>query len=412
MYLTSEEEKMLKGEYGEPIRKAMEILVTLGDINNAERLIKIKSVHIAGLSYKTHGDAGLKYIEDLAKANVSVQVLTTLNVIGVDRVKWKKLGLPKDWAIKQLRILKAYEKIGCTSSCSCTPYYHGIIPRFGEHIAWAESSAVVFTNSYLGARDNREGGISALASALTGRTPLYGLHLKQNRLGNYLIEVNTELEGIHDFGALGYFIGKIVGKSIPVFQGLPKDTSTESLVALGAALASSGAVPMYHAVGITPEAPTVEEAFNGEKPQDRIKIGRGEIKRAYEELTSASNDEVDYVAIGCPHSSLKQIKEVAELICGEKVHKDTTLWIHTSIPTKALAEKLGYVRVIEKAGGIVTSDMCTVLSCIEALGFNTAATNSAKLAFYAPQSNKLKVWYGGIKKCIDAAIKGKWEGKQ
>lgn len=409
MYLTTEEEKMLRGEYGEPIRKAMEILTALGDINNAERLIEIKSAHIAGLSYKTHGDAGLKYAEDMVKAHASVRVLTTLNVLGVDRVRWRKMGLPEDWSKKQLKILKAYEKMGCIASCSCTPYYHGIIPRFREHIAWAESSAVVFANSFLGARDNREGGISALASALTGRTPLYGYHIKENRYGDYLIEVNVEIEGVHDFSALGYFVGKLVGNAVPVFQGLPKDAPIECWVALGAALASSGAVAIYHAIGVTPEAPTVEEAFGGEKPKDRIEIGMEEIKRAYEELTSANDDKVDYVAIGCPHCSLRQIKEVAELLRGKKVHKDTRLWVHTSWPIRALTEKLGYVRIIEKAGGIVTSDMCTVLGCVEALNLNTAATNSAKLAFYAPGSNKLKVWFGSVKECVNAAIKGKWE---
>lgn len=409
MYLTKEEEAMYNGEYGEAISKSMKILVTLGEINDAERLIPINSAHIAGLSYKTHGDAGIRYLEDLVKAGATVKTFTTLNVIGVDRERWKELGLPKDWAIKQLRILELYEVMGCIGSCSCTPYYHSVFPRFGEHVAWAESSAIAFINSVIGARTNREGGPSALAAALTGRTPLYGYHLDENRVGTDLVQVNAELEGIHDFGALGYYIGKIVGSRRPVFEGLSKETlTTENLVALGAALASSGAVALYHIVGVTPEAPTLEKAFNGERPSEYIKITKKEIKEAYEQLTSASSEDVDYVAIGCPHCSLRQIREVAELLKGGKIHRNTRLFIHTSVPIKALAEKAGYVRIIENAGGIVTTDMCTVLSCVEALGLKTVATNSAKLAFYAPGSNGLKVWYGSIRECIAAAINGRW----
>lgn len=409
MYLSKKEEKMYAGEYGEPIRKAMEILVAIGDTYDAEHFIKIKKAHIAGLSYKTHGDAGLEYIKILNKENASVCIPTTLNVIGVDRFRWKKLGLPEDWARKQLQILKAYENMGCIGSCSCTPYYHGVLPTFGEHIAWAESSAVVFSNSIIGARDNREGGPSALSTALTGRTPFYGYHLEENRFGHYLINVDEKLEDVHDFGALGVYLGRLIGDKIPVFQGLEKSASLGSLVALGAGLASSGSIAMYHAVGLTPEAKTLEKAFGGKKPMETIDIGKKEMKNACQSLTSASDGDVEFVALGCPHCSLQQIKQIATLLSGKEVHKDVKLWVYTSIPIRALAEKLGYVGLIEKAGGTVTSDMCTVLGCPEKLKFKTMATNSGKMAFYAPASNKLDVWYGSTEECIDAAVKGRWE---
>lgn len=409
MYLSKKEEKMYDGEYGEPIRKAMEILVAIGDTYDAENLVKIKKAHVAGLSYKTHGDAGLEYIKILNKEKASACIPTTLNVIGVDRFRWKKLGLPTDWARKQLQILKAYKNMGCIGSCSCTPYYHGSLPRFGEHIAWAESSAVVFSNSVIGARDNREGGPSALSAALTGRTPFHGYHLEENRFGHSLVKVDEKLADVHDFGALGVYLGKLVGEKVPVFQGLEKNVPLENLVALGAGLASSGSVAMYHAVGLTPEATTLEKAFGGEKPMESIDIGEKEMKNARESLTSASSKDVEFVALGCPHCSLLQIKQIATLLSGKKVHKDVKLWIYSSIPIRALAGKLGYLRIIEKAGGMLTTDMCTVLGCPETLGFTTVATNSAKMAFYAPASNKLDVWYGSTRECIDAAVKGKWE---
>lgn len=406
MKLTDREKRMLDGEFGRPVQMAMEMLVALGEIYGAEKMVPVKSCHVAGLSYKSHGDAGLEWVEDLAKTGAKVRVPTTLNVIGVDRTR--DLGLPTDWSSKQLRIENAYERLGCYGTSTCTPYYLGFIPHFGEHVSWAESSAVVFVNSVLGARDNREGGPSALAAALTGVTPHYGLHLDENRRGDYLVRVSVELNGVHEYGALGSYVGRIVGDKIPVFEGI-KSPTIEELVYLGAASASSGAVAMFHVVGVTPEAPSVEAAFGG-KRYEVIEFGPREMKRAIELLTSGKDRKVDYVAIGCPHCSLRQVREVAELLEGKKVHPDVVLWVHTSAAIRGIAKQLGYVDIIEKAGGIVTQDLCTILGCPEALGFKTLATNSPKMAFYAPGSNQMNAWYGSVEQCIRAAITGQWEG--
>jgi hypothetical protein len=296
--------------------------------------------------------------------------------------------------------------MGCYGTSTCVPYYCGFIPRYQEHIAWAESSAVVFVNSILGARDNREGGPSALASALTGRTPLYGLHLDENRRGDILFKVEARLNDIADYGALGSYVGRKIGNKIPVFDGI-KNPYLEELVYLGAALASSGGVAMFHIVGVTPEAPTVEAAFGG-KNYETVLITDKEIEEGKQKLTSAKDKKVDYVAIGCPHCSLRQIKEIAMLLENKKISKDVTLWVHTNVAIKSIASHLGYVKIIENAGGIMTQDLCTVLGNPEALGFKVLATNSAKMAFYAPGSNGLDVWYGNVQQCIDAAIKGYW----
>jgi predicted aconitase len=296
--------------------------------------------------------------------------------------------------------------MGCFGTSSCVPYYTGFVPRLNQHIAWAESSAVVFTNSVLGARDNREGGPSAFAAALTGRTPLYGLHLDENRKGDMLFKVTAELKDISDFGALGSYVGRIVGTGIPVFDGI-QNPYTEELVYLGAALASSGSVAMFHAVGVTPEAPTIEAAFGGKK-YDTIAITEKEIAAGKRLLTSAQDTKVDFVALGCPHFSLGQIKEAAMLLQGKKIAKDVVLWIHTNVAIKALATQLGYTKIIEAAGGVLTQDLCVVLSVPEALGFKTLATSSPKMAFYAPGGNQLKTWYGSVKECINAAVHGYW----
>ncbi len=405
MDLTDSEKGMRDGEKGEPVRMAMEILLALGKIYGAERLIPTQSAHVAGLSLKSHGLAGTEWAEDLANRGARVCIPTTMNVVGVDRSR--DFNFPKAWVTDQFRIETAYERMGCFGTSSCVPYYCGFVPRYQEHIAWSESSAVVFTNSVLGARDNREGGPSALASGLTGRTPLYGLHLNENRKGDVLFKVSAPLTNLADYGALGSYVGRMIGTRVPVFEGIQRP-AIEDLVYLGAALASSGGVAIFHAVGVTPEAPTVEAAFGGKK-YEVLEITAKEIAEGKEKLTSAKDRKVDYVAIGCPHCSLNQIKEVANLLKGRRVRKETTLWVHTNVAIKSLAKQLGYVQAIGEAGGVVTQDLCTILSNPEALGFKTLATNSPKMAFYAPGSNGFSVWYGGAEECIEAAVQGTWK---
>ena len=404
MYLTDTEKRMRDAEMGEPVRTAMEILMALGEIYGAEKLIPIQSAHVAGLSLKSHGLAGTGWAEDMANRGARVCIPTTMNVIGVDRSR--DLHLPQAWVKDQLRIEAAYERMGCLGISSCVPYYFGFVPRFQEHIAWAESSAVVFTNSVLGARDNREAGPSALASGLTGRTPLYGLHLEENRRGDVLIKVSVPLTNLADYGALGSYVGRIIGNRVPVFEKF-QEPSIEDLVYLGAGLASSGGVAMFHAVGVTPEAPTIESAFKGKK-YEVLEITAKELEEGKQKLTSAKDRKADYVAIGCPHCSLNQLKELATLLQGRRVNKETTLWVHTNVAIKSLAKQLGYVQVIEDAGAVVTQDLCTILGNPEALGFKTLATNSPKMAFYAPGSNGLDVWYGSVEQCIETALHGFW----
>lgn len=405
MRLTDQQKRMLNGELGEPVQVAMEMLNALGDIYGAEKLIPIKSAHCAGLSLKSHGIAGMEWVEDMARKGARVVVPTTMNVIGVDRSR--DLGLPAEWVEPQLRIQRGYEAMGCYGTSSCVPYYYSFLPRYGEHIAWAESSAVVYTNSVIGARDNREGGPSAWAAAITGFTPYYGLHLDENRRGDILFKVTAKLNGIADYGALGNYVGKMIGERIPVFDGLQNPT-TEELVYFGAALASAGGVAMFHAIGVTPEAPDIETVFKGRK-YEVLELGEKELQQGYANLTCGKSRQVDFVALGCPHCSLKQVREITELLEGKKVHDGVTLWIHTNAAVKGMAQQLGYAKIIEDAGGVLTQDLCVVLSNPEVLGFKTLATHSPKMAFYAPGGNGMDVWYGDEAHCIRAAITGVWE---
>ena len=252
MFLTKEEQEMCDGEYGETIRKSMDILVALGDIYGASGLVDITSAQVSGVSYKTIGDAGLEYLQDLARdGSGKATINASLNPPGTDLDNWEELGFPRDFAIKQNEIVDAYADLGISKTCTCTPYLVGNVPRYRDHVSWSESSAVAYVNSVIGARTNREGGPAALAAAIVGKTPLYGFHLDENRKANLVVNVSTELKGA-DFGALGYIIGKVVGGGVPYFK-LQNAPNNNNLKTLGAALASSGSVALYHMENITPE---------------------------------------------------------------------------------------------------------------------------------------------------------------
>ncbi len=406
MKLDDGDKKILDGAEGPARRMAMEMLVGLGKIYGAEKLIPVQSAHLAGLSLRSHGVAGMEWVEETAATGVKVKIPATMNVVGVDRSR--DLGLPAEWCAHQLRINDGYIKMGCYGTSSCTPYFYGFVPRYREHIAWAESSAVVFTNAFLGARDNREGGPSAFAAALVGKTPYYGFHLDENRRAHIKFRVTAPIRDLADIGAMGAYVGSMLGTRNPAFDGL-RPLAVEEHTYLSAALASSGGAAIYHIMGQTPDA--LVEGNNILAPGcEEAEIGINELEKGYERLTSNTDRTVDYVAVGCPHLTLNQVAEVAAMLDGRQVKKGVTVWIHTNTAVKGMARQLGYMQTIEKSGAVLTQDLCTILSIPEALGLSSLATNSAKMAFYAPGSNRLRTWYGSLRNCIDAAITGVWKG--
>ncbi|MCD6146608.1 MAG: aconitase X catalytic domain-containing protein [Thermoplasmata archaeon] len=390
MYLTKEQEKMLEGEEGEVVEKLMRLLVRLGDIYNADRMIPVGSVQVSGVSYKSIGDPGLEFLEDFASKGVKVKVLTYLNPAGMDLENWREIGIPADFAERQNRIISAFKKMGIVITATCTPYLAGNLPRFREHIAWSESSAVSFSNSVIGARTNREGGPSALAAAICGFTPNYGLHLDENRKPDFVIDVKADLSFNADFGAMGYFVGSAVKNKIPYFRGI-KEANTDNLKALGAAMAASGAVALYHVEGMTPEAGLMDT-----EGLEVIEFGNEELKETYEKLNTG--EEPDVVILGCPHASLREIAEVAKRVEGKTLKKP--LWICTSRAMKETAERMGLLDVIEKAGGKIVADTCMVVSPIENL-FKTTAVNSGKAAHYLPGFCKQKVVFANINDLLE-----------
>lgn len=392
MFLTKKEEQMCDGEFGETVRKSMDILVALGDIYGASKLVDITSAQVSGVSYKTIGEAGLEYLEDLAGDGLGVaSVNASLNPPGTDLDNWRELGFPEDFSVKQNKIVDAYAKLGISKTCTCTPYLVGNVPRFADHVSWSESSAVAYVNSVIGARTNREGGPAALAAAIVGKTPLYGFHLEQNRKANLVVNVTTELKGA-DFGALGYIIGKVVGSGVPYFK-LKNTPDNNDLKTLGAALASSGSVALYHMENVTPEY----KQADAEEVEDIMFISEKDILKTREDLTTTDR-EPDLICLGCPHASLEEIKRVANIVHGKTIKNE--LWICTSVSVKATADRMGYTKSIEQAGGNVVCDTCMVVAPIEDMGFEVIGVNSAKAANYVPSMCGLDVVYNDVENLI------------
>ncbi len=390
MELTAKEKEMLSGKEGNAVRQSMEILVALGEIFGAKRMIDVASVQVSGVSYHNLGEAGLDYLSDLAKDG-KVKVLTTLNPAGMDVENWKSLGIPADFAEKQKRVIDAFKRMGIVTTCTCTPYFVGNVPHFGESVAWGESSAVCYANSVLGLKTNREGGPSALAAALTGKTPEYGLHLEENRQAKVIVNVNARMENNTDFGALGYVIGKKIGKKIPLIKGITK-ASIEELKSFCASIATYGGTALFHMDGITPNKTRI--------PSERLSVSQSEIDNAKKELNDGG--EPDIYAIGCPHLSLKEVGEIAKMLEGKKVKKE--MWICVARPIKSIADTMGYSKTIEDSGAKFACDTCMVVAPIKGR-FKCLATDSAKGCFYGRGKNKFSVVFKTIPELIEEATR-------
>jgi predicted aconitase len=391
MYLTKEEERIYEGECGWAYQICMKILVRLGELFDATRLISISSAHVSGVSYKTLGDAPVEFLEALSAAGGKANVRATLNPQGFD-MDYLSQRLDADLCRKQLNVLKQFERMGFAQSLTCTPYYLEE-PSQDSHLAWAESSAVVYTNSVLGAWTNREGGPSALAAAIIRKTPDYGMHKVENRQPKVSIMLEAQLQNEMEFGALGNCLGKILEDKIPIIHGL-KDFSREDLKQLGAALASAGMVNMFH-----PNSASVKT-----DKLEKITIENEDIRRSIESLSTASKSKPDLIFIGCPHCSLTEIKKVACIMDSRKIKSGKELWICTSRFIKEKARN--YVQKIEQSGAHVITDTCAVVTWTENLGIKTIMTNSAKTAYYAPALNKAETVLAPLKECLNTALEG------
>ncbi|MBT3669053.1 MAG: DUF521 domain-containing protein [Chloroflexi bacterium] len=399
MKLNPQEKAMLDGKEGPATQKAMQILTTLGKIYGAEKLIPAKSVQIAGVSYDNLGEAGLSFLEEMATGGGKTRTITTLNPAGMDIENWEKLGISPEFARNQNRVLEAFSSMGVNTTCSCTPYLVGNNPNYGDNIAWSESSAVCYANSVIGARTNREGGPSALAAALTGKTPAYGYHIEENRKPTVSIKVNSSLEGTYHFGALGLAISKKLDqhtKKIPFITGI-SSANLEELKSFCASIATYAGAAIFHMQGITPEA------YLYDQPSQSLEINERDIDQAKLIISSKIEDEeIDFVSLGCPHLAINEIARIAEILKGKEVKKE--FWITTGRPTKKTADSLGYSKIIEASGAKFATDTCCVVAPIKGR-FKTLVTDSAKACYYGASKNNFKTLLLPFDDVVEAALK-------
>lgn len=424
MRLTDEERAMLDGRDGPAVQAAMDLLVRYGEALDAERLVETNNV-VASISATTpfmreyarrRGGMNGVFSEfsldsDQVVPIPKVRTFTSHVQLGFDPYNAERMGVDEQ-TVQFYRKGEAYiTGLGVQATNTCTPYQVGNLPTRGEHCAWMESSAVVYCNSVIGARTNTEGRESVGAAMLTGRIPYWGYHLDENRRGTHHVQLEVPVESTADWGLLGYWIGEQVLDKVPVVEGIGKLPNLARLKHFGAAASSSGGVEMYHLVGVTPEAPTVDLAFGGNTPVQHLRYGREQMLEAYTKLNITGRDtQVDYVMLGCPHYTIEQIWEAARLLEGRKVSPNCELWIFTPRAIKSLADRNGYTKIIEDAGGHLMTDSCSAMSRAAPKGTKVVALDSAKQAHYLPAILGVQAWFGSTEDCIDAACTGVWKG--
>ena len=409
MKLSKRGQDMLCGKLGAGAAKGMEILAALGRIHGARDTVPVDSVQVSGVSYGNIGEHGLAFLEEWAAMGSKAVVPATMNPGGADRRLWKSLGFSAAYIRKQERVIGALERLGIKPTLTCTPYHVGFAPKFGRHVAWAESSAVCFANSVLGARTNREGGPSAIAAALTGLTPRHTLHTDAGRLPTRVVDVRCPVKTAADAGALGYLIGKLAaadrGGGVPYITGAKPPESLERLSwlkALGAGMAASGSVGLFHLEGVTPEAKAHGSKLAKAAKQRCVIQSLATGRRAL----NSGKGRIDVVAVGCPHASPDDLARILGLLRGRKAK--IPFWIFTAEDVRKRAEKEGVAAELERCGAALLADTCMVVAPLKELGIRTLATDSAKAAFYLPSHHGARVYFGSLEENVEAAVRGWW----
>ncbi len=411
LQLTSKDHSLLAGEHGPAGRFAMSILVRMAEAFDAEGMIDISQAHIDSTVYQ--GEATLEFAERLAEMGARVAVPSTANVSGVDVDNWQDWEVPGEWAEKAYRQMQAYERMGCTPTWTCAPYQTAMRPSRGQQIAWGESNAIAFANSVIGARTERYPDLMDICAAITARVPARGLHLDSNRAGDVLlrlVDVPEALQRDDSFCAvLGYLMGKIAQERVPVIDGFTATPTEDDLKALGAGGASAGAVALFHLVGHTPEAPTLEDAFRGGEPTETHELTVADLRRARAELTTFDGNRVDVVALGSPHFSLEEFCHLAPLLDGRRCHPDVLFLVTTGRMMRALAEQAGLLGPLREFGAKITVDTCILTSPMLPSDVDTLMTNSAKYAYYSPGLLNTQVAFGSLEDCVRSEIAGQIE---
>lgn len=416
MILSKAEEDMLAGRQGPARKLALEGLIQLGNAYDAPRLIEIGYAHIhAGMALYLED---VELIEGLAAQNARMAVPASVNIANADTVNWKQTGAPEKLARLQQRAAGAHHKMGSACSFTCTPYWAGHWPTWNTHMTSIESTVTIFCNSVIGAKSNRDGYFSVYAG-ITGRYPLFGYHLDENRRGTILFDVAADIGGSTDFSCLGFHIGKIAGEGVPVVTGFKRRPSLDELDALGAGMATSGGVSLYIIPTVTPPFASVQQAFAPKLVPQALSVARADIDAVYEYFCTGRTDQVDIIHVGCPHASFEEMREYAELLRGRKVKDTVEFWVTTSRAVRRMAEEQELLKVLETAGAKVIADTCPIschfartVSPDPALGvvpppLRTVLVDSAKQAKYVRDMIQCDTLLAPTVRVVEAAISGR-----
>lgn len=405
--LSDADRDMLAGGAGPAAAWCLRMVIALAEVRGADRLLSVDSAHIDGCLY--HGRAGLDFAERLVELRGRVAVPTTLNVGSLDLRHPELVQADPETAAGARRLMDAYIALGCLPTWTCAPYQLTHRPAFGRHVAWAESNAIAFANSVLGARTDRYGDFLDIAAAITGRVPDAGLHRDANRAGT----VRLDLSGVPRallaedaaWGVLGHLAGRRAGSGVPVLTGTGEEVTEDQLKAFGAAAASSGGVGLFHVVGVTPEAPTLA-AVGGEK-LPAMPVGADDIRAMRDRLSTTRGATLDSVCLGTPHFSLAEFERLAGLLTeGVPIDPRVRVYVATSRAVLAEAERLGYAKSVRAAGGQIVVDTCTYITPILDRMVRTVMTNSGKWAWYAPGNIGVDVVLGSLAECVRSAQVG------
>lgn len=400
------------GVGGEAAALAARILADTARLLGTGDLVPVVSSHIDGCLY--HGDAGVLFAERLVAGGGAVAVPTSLNVGALDLLHAGRVRFPAHARAMAERMVAAYEALGCRPTWTCAPYQAGHRPRRGEHVAWGESNAVVFANSVLGARTNRLGDFLDVCCALTGFAPATGLHRDDARRARLVVDLtglSTELRAEEAFyPVVGSLLGRLAGTSVPVLVGLPAATDEDRLKALGAAAASSGAVALFHAVGVTPEAPNLAAALGGAAPEETIRVTAAMVRDALAGLSTAAGDaEPGAIAIGSPHLSFEELAALERLLAGRRAR--LPIYACTSRFVWQVMREEGRAAALEAAGVVPVVDTCVVVAPIlpdhDPARPKVLMTNSGKFAHYAPGNTGWQTLYGSLADCVESAVAGR-----
>ena len=409
--LTAHEQSMLAGEQGEGCSLAMRLVTRLATAMGATKLLPISGAHIDSCLY--HGQSGIDFVDRLVERAAAVVVPTTLNVSSLDLLHPELFRGDDETKRSAKALMDGYVALGCEPTWTCAPYQGEQRPAFGDHVAWAESNAIVFANSVLGARTHRYGDFIDIAAAITGRVPAAGLHLNEQRFARRVFDVSGLPAGLLDtdaaYACIGFVVGKRTGSEVPAIVGLPADATEDRLKALGAAAASSGSLALFHAVGRTPEAPSLEAACGGSPPSERTTINAAALRAARDQLSASAADgaALATVSLGTPHYSIDEVARLHSVLGGRRVHNSVSLYVSTSRAVLHEAMLRGLADELEQSGVTFVTDTCTYITPIVQDTNGLAMTDSAKWAYYAPGNIGVRAIFGTLHECVSSAIAGR-----